>query len=97
MKLGAELKWYCRMPKSVRISGCLLVSFDRKIVMYLSNLNGLDETELPWELLMEPGNLEAFRRDFLFKETELTTLTRFKIEIEKSTLQRWFEIRQEPK
>jgi hypothetical protein len=83
------------MPESERISGYLLLSPERGVVMYMSTLDGLDETGLPWELLKEPGNLEAFRRDFLFKETELTTLTRIKIEIEKATLQRWFEIRQE--
>jgi hypothetical protein len=64
--------------------------------MYVSRNGRTDDTGLPWKLLLEAGNMEAFRRDFLFKEVEIARFCRFRIDIEEASLRRWFEIRQEP-
>jgi len=83
------------MPDSVRISGWLFVDQETKTIIYVSSNGKSDETGLPWDLLFQPGNIEEFRRDFLFKELKLNTFYRFKIDVEVDSLQRWFQIRQE--
>lgn len=90
--MGAELITVrCRMSHPGQISGWLFVALDKQTVMFMAPASGLDGTGLPWELLKEERKLEKFRRDFSFKETELTSFIRFKIEIEENTLRKWFE------
>ena len=83
------------MGDSVRISGWLFVDQESKTIMFVCRNGRTDETDLPWDLLKEPGNLEAFRRDFAFKEIELRSFCRFKIDMEEAILRRWFEIREQ--
>ncbi len=85
------------MSDSGRISGWLFVDQESKTIMFVSRNGRTDETDLPWDLLKEPGNLEAFRRDFAFKEIELRSFLRFKLDMEEENLGPWFEIREEPR
>jgi len=77
------------------ISGWLFVDQESKTTLYVSRNGRTDETGLPWNLLLDAGALDAFRRDFSFQEVELAGFCRFKIDIEEQSLQRWFSIREE--
>jgi len=82
------------MSDSEAISGWLFVDQKLQSVMFVFRDGRSDDTGLPWYLLKEPGNVEAFRRDFGFKEIELKGFWRFRVEMSKANLSRWFEIRE---
>jgi len=84
------------MPDDGQISGWLFVDQESKTIMYVSRNGRTDDTGLPWKLLFEAGNMDAFRRDFQFKEVELAAFLRLRIDIPEANLRRWFEVRQEP-
>jgi len=83
------------MSDHVSISGWLFVDQKFERVLFVFRDGKSDDTGLPWDLLKEPGNLEAFRRDFAFKEIELKGFWRFRVEMSKENLIRWFEIRRQ--
>lgn len=85
------------MSDSGQITGWLFVDQKTQSIMFVSRNGDIDDTGVPWDLLSEPGNLEAFRRDFVFQEVQINRFERFKIEVEIASLKRWFEIRQEPR
>lgn len=85
------------MSDSEAISGWLFVDQEFQSVMFVFRNGRGDDTGLPWDLLKEPGNLEAFRRDFAFKEIELKGFWRFRVEMSRVNLSRWFEIREQPR
>jgi hypothetical protein len=84
-----------KMVSTKRISGWLFEDLSTKKFTFVSRYGRVEETKISWHLLTELGNLEAFRRDFSFEETEMNNFRRFTIDIEVANLSKWFEIREE--
>lgn len=84
-----------KMASSKRITGWLFEDLQAQKFTFVSRYGRIEDTKIPWELLSEPGNLDAFRRDFSFEETEMNLFRRFTIDIEIANLSKWFQIREQ--